>query len=369
MEGLFILFIFVGIPAVLSLYVLIGVFHEWHHKNLRNVLWAATIILGELYTYILLKFGDVSFDAGWNEQLYNAQRHQPIWTGGYVTLIVMSLLGVIGAAVLISKNVNKIPPLVSVMCISFMYMALLVQLVWTIQCLPIVFSLTPYLVVPVDIFLIAITIIKEKIKEWGDAGNHLNDDFGKNIFIKKLNKILINSKKWPFYALILFLPLLGMVLGVLILFGQEPDAIIKAWTNTSDWTFSSKVGPQNLYYDEHYLCTVAAGGHEGIVKPLRMGERHGHKVIVNRQLMIANAFENVLEEKTPHFHRLLRNFYDTYGFPIADMIRMHKVACDITYFVMKPLELFFLVVLYIVDINPENRIVVQYLPKKKSKNN
>ncbi|MEE3497253.1 MAG: DUF6688 family protein, partial [Butyrivibrio sp.] len=132
-------------------------------------------------------------------------------------------------------------------------------------------------------------------------------------------------------------------------------------------TFSQRVAPQNLYYDEHYLCTVAAGGHRKIVKPLRMGERHGHKVIVNRQLMIANAFENVLEEKTPKMHRLIRNFYDKYGFPIADYIRMNKVACDITYIVMKPLEWLFLIVLYLVDVNPENRIVVQYMHRSTDK--
>ena len=32
---------------------------------------------------------------------------------------------------------------------------------------------------------------------------------------------------------------------------------------------------------------------------------------------------------------------------------------------MKPLEWFFLAVLYAVDVKPENRIAVQYLPKEK----
>ncbi|WP_341274143.1 DUF6688 family protein [Clostridium saccharoperbutylacetonicum] len=31
---------------------------------------------------------------------------------------------------------------------------------------------------------------------------------------------------------------------------------------------------------------------------------------------------------------------------------------------MKPLEWIFLIVLYFCDVNPENRIAVQYLPKK-----
>ena len=92
-----------------------------------------------------------------------------------------------------------------------------------------------------------------------------------------------------------------------------------------------------------------------------MGLRHGHKVIVNRQLCIANAFEQVLEERTPRFHRAVRNFYDTYGFPVAKLIRS-RYAADLVYLLMKPLEWFFLAVLYLTDARPENRIALQYLP-------
>lgn len=99
------------------------------------------------------------------------------------------------------------------------------------------------------------------------------------------------------------------------------------------------------------------------MKPIRMGERHGHRVVVNRQLCVANAFEQILEERTPRFHRAVRHFYDTYGFPIAKLIRT-KGAADIVYIIMKPLEWIFLIVLYLCDVNPENRIAVQYLPKR-----
>lgn len=157
-------------------------------------------------------------------------------------------------------------------------------------------------------------------------------------------------------------PLFGILVCILVLFGQQPDSFIKAFTETSDWSLSQRVAPQNLYRDEHYLCTVAAGGHEKVVKPVRMGVRHGHKVIVNRQLMIANAFEQLLEEKTPRLHRHIRHFYDTYGFPIAKLIRSRYVA-DVVYVIMKPLEWLFLIVLYLCDVKPENRIAVQYLPK------
>ena len=156
---------------------------------------------------------------------------------------------------------------------------------------------------------------------------------------------------------------MGIIICILLLFGQNPDALIKAWTETSDWTLSMQQSPPNLSVDEHYLCTVAAGGHKKTVKPLREGQRHGHRVIVNRQLCIANAFEQVLEEKTPRFHKVVRGFYDKYGLPVARLIKK-PLAADIVYFIMKPLEWIFLIVLYLTDKDPEKRIAVQYLPQK-----
>ena len=126
--------------------------------------------------------------------------------------------------------------------------------------------------------------------------------------------------------------------------------------------YSKMTREENLYYDEHYLCTVAAGGHRRVVKPIRMGVRHGHPVIVNRQLCIANAFEQILEERMPKIHRRIRHFYDTYGFPVARLIHSPYIA-DLVYILMKPLEWLFLAVIYAVDTKPENRIAVQYLAK------
>ena len=177
--------------------------------------------------------------------------------------------------------------------------------------------------------------------------------------LSSLSGILNNSKRWPLIALIMMIPLLGIMICILMIFGQAPDAAIKAFTETADFRLSQKIPPQQLYYDEHYLCTVAAGGDRKVVKPLRMGIRHGHPVVVNRQLCVANAFEQVLEERTPRFHKAVRSFYDTHGFPVARLIRTKKAA-DIVYFIMKPLELVFLIVLYLTDVHPEDRIAMQY---------
>ena len=64
----------------------------------------------------------------------------------------------------------------------------------------------------------------------------------------------------------------------------------------------------------------------------------------------------------PHFHKLLRGVYDRYGFPIARVIK-NKWMADLIYILMKPLEWFFVTVIYMTDVHPENRIATQYMGK------
>ena len=78
---------------------------------------------------------------------------------------------------------------------------------------------------------------------------------------------------------------------------------------------------------------------------------------------MANAFEQLIEERMPGFHRAVRNFYDTYGYPISKHINSAWSA-DVVYLLMKPLEWVFVFVLYLFDTKPEDRINRQYLPKE-----
>lgn len=95
------------------------------------------------------------------------------------------------------------------------------------------------------------------------------------------------------------------------------------------------------------------------MKLLRYGYRRGGKIVVNRQLCIANAFEQWLMECFPRFHHWVRFVYDRYGFPLAKHIHTRKQA-NLIYLLMKPLEYIFLFILYTVDEKPENRITLQY---------
>lgn len=321
---------------------------------------ALTLGLGAVYTPVYLCFiRDVCFWADWNVTLANTETHTPIATWHQPTVVVLALVGLLGYLLLTYVPLPKLPPLPIVLSMAGMYLACGEGILFVIQVLdqPAHFWLG---LLPLNLLLITARTIRYKIAQW-NAMNPETKEFSSPL-LRWCNSILCKSRLWPLLAFVLMWPLLGVLICLLVLLGQSPSAAIRAWTETSDWNLSQKVAPQNIYYDEHYLCTVAAGGHRKLVRPQRMGVRHGHRVIVNRQLCVANAFEQILEEKTPGVHRVVRRFYDNYGFPIARLIHSPYVA-DVIYLLMKPLEWLFLAVLYCTDPRPEDRIAVQYTGK------
>lgn len=310
-----------------------------------------TLCLGVPYTLLycsVLRSMDLLAD--WDVQLSNQAVHTPIFTGCIPTVIVLILLGFAGYLILTYIPLCKLPPLAIVASISGMYLACGVEILWCIQVMT-RFDLW-LLLLPLNAVVIAARTVRDKVQEWNFTPRATP-------LLNRLDRLLSHANGWPVFAFLLMWPLLGVLICILALFGQSPNSVIRAFTETSDWNLSQQTAPQNIYYDEHYLCTVAAGGHKKLVKPLRRGVRHGHTVVVNRQLCVANAFEQILEENTPRFHKFVRHIYDTYGFPIAKRIHSPYIA-DAIYLLMKPLEWLFLMVLYAVDVHPEDRIAVQY---------
>lgn len=162
-----------------------------------------------------------------------------------------------------------------------------------------------------------------------------------------------------FVYFVLVWPFAYLQQALLTLFGQRADGVLRAFVESCGFTFSDPAfcpPPEG-----HYLCTVATHGHPKLVKPLRPGWRRGHLITVNRQLLIANAFEQWLEEYAPRLHRPLRRFYDRLGIPVDKWSRQPWLANGL-YLLMKPLEWIFLAWLYLVDVQPENRVITQYLP-------
>lgn len=309
---------------------------------------------------LYMELFDVITDADWTVQLVNNQRHQPIASNCIPTVAAIAVIYLIGMAVLSFTKTSKTPPLVTALAIGALYLGVIYSIIWTFHFVSDEVDLLFFSMLPVNSIFIAARLIVRKTGEYVPDPNR-STKIEQNPVLAFYNNFCMKASFFPVFGLLMVIPILGVMIVALLLFGQSPDAAIRAFTDTSDFRLSTKVSPENLtlYVDEHYLCTVAASGDKKIVKPLRKGLRHGHEVTVNRQLEIANAFEEVIQVHTPVFHRHLRHFYDTYGFPIAKLIKKNWVA-DMVYFIMKPLEYLFVIVLYLVEVHPEDRIALQY---------
>lgn len=320
----------------------------------------ATMILGVLLSLLLAAFADIDFLADWTATLQGVTVHSPVWPSAWPTVIFCFGTGFAGYVSLKLADFKKLPPLKIVVSLSAMYVGMTVSVLWIIQLFDFENLSFFFCLLPLNWIFICIRIIREKAADWRLTEESERRHFT-NPTLEAVNRKVMDSALWPLWAFLLFWPLIGVCIMVLALFGQRPDNLIRAWTETSQWNLSRQISPPNLMYDGHYLCTVAACGHQKLVKPVRMGVRHGHRVVVNRQLCIANAFEQILEERSPRLHQNVRRFYDTCGFPVARLIRS-PWASDVVYVLMKPLEWMFLAVIYLTDPRPEDRIRMQYIP-------
>jgi len=164
--------------------------------------------------------------------------------------------------------------------------------------------------------------------------------------------------------LIILIPILTVLAGILLIFGQKPDSAIRAFTDTYYHGFSQlDYMCNNVDCGGHFLCSVAAGGHKSVVQPIRLGERNGGTIVCNRQLLISNAFEDLIQDKFPKIHYKIRKNYNKVGNIVHQYYSIfnNKLVADFIYILMKPAEWFFLLVLYTFDRRPENRIAKQYL--------
>lgn len=329
---------------------------------------ANVIMLDILFITYLYMFAEMP---EWDTPLFQGENafHTPLASPYAYTILLLLLLSITGYLILYFR-LKKLSPILKVLSLSAVYAGIILNVIWIIQLASNVYIPEPssyverfqpiiifLLLFPINFIIASITLIVETIQE---ESKELSEQQISDTVIF-CNNILGKSLSLPVAALVLLIPFLGICLILTILLGQQSDSAIKAFTETSDWYFSTKVSPPPVPYQGHYLCSVAAGGHPKIVKPLRPGLRWGHPIIVNRQLCVANAFEDLISEKTPRFHQFIRHQYDKHGYPLAEKIQT-PLAADITYILMKPLEWLFLAVLYSFDTKPEDRIARQYLP-------
>lgn len=297
--------------------------------------------------------------------------HEPFSNEHMTSIILFALWGFF-SYFLLKFTRRALPPLLEVILLGGVYVGCGLSLVWMFQLLcgarpeGMYFGVFDFFVclclcvVPFLYLIHAILLMVRLVKEKAEKQESIHY---KKAALQKINLWFLKGANLFWAAVVALLPILGILVMLLCLFGQQPDGIILAFTKTSDWILSKEIAPPPVAYDTHYLCTVSLRGHRKLVKPIRYGIRKGEKIVVNRQLCVANAFEQLIMEKTPRFHKAVRTFYDTYGYPISRHIN-HAWAADVVYLIMKPLEWIFLLVLYLFDEKPEDRICSQYLPKE-----
>ena len=365
---LLILFFAVGIPAVLTVMNILILFKEEKFKSSTvNRVDAMIFVLGIPMT-VLLTFISNFFE--WNVQLYYPsekfvdETYTPISIESLPTFLTLCAVAVVSYAVLRIWS-EKLPPVIASLCYAGMFLGFCLIAVFAVQMsceldfsdLLVTGITILFLTLPFNYLLCSVRLIR---KTAGEYAQKIGETTYKNKLLNLCKRFLSRSVTFVFFSFFMAIPLIIVVIIILLLFGQEPDSVIKMFTETAEWTLSQKIPPPRLDNEGHYLCTVAACGDEKVVKPLRAGKRKNKLIIVNRQLLVANAFEDLISERTPKLHKIIRKVYDKIGLPISKYITT-KRRSNIVYFIMKPLEWFFVAVLYTFDIKPENRIHSQYL--------
>lgn len=341
---------------------------------IAHIVYPITVLAGSILYYIFILV--YSSNCYWDVPLMSNELHEPISSQYLPGFLIPAAAGYLGLAILIYLKDTKRPPLLSAFAIASIVVGDIIQLA---MCIQLAANLTPFstsgaldktvILLPyiyhINIFIISAYALRKQITgqlKIFDAMKEENGEATGGRKVDRLYEIIHNMSQYSFLVFICLFIFIAILEFVFILMGQSYDAGVKAFTDTADWTFSQQIPPPPTYYSGHYLCTVAAGGHKKVVKPLRLGLRRGAIIVVNRQLCIANAFEDYIKEKTPRFHRFIRNCYDKYGYPISQYINT-PLKADIVYFFMKPLEWIFLIFLYMFDTRPEKRIKNQYVLK------
>ena len=323
-------------------------------RRLQKIYAFLTIFVG-LIMYGLLTAAFNTY-GDWYEAVYPDEMHNMICSEYLTSFYIVLGFGIAGLCTLAFMPANRLPPLISALAVGFTVILNVLSLfvgIHIIKGLKQGGGLSVYFYIyHFNILLLSVYHIRNHIKEQLEIMRGRGND---GIIYKTLSK----AAGMSLLCFAMIFVAAAILLIIMILTGQGADGIVKAFTMTADWTFSTQIPPPPLEYSGHYLCTVAAGGHKKIVKPLRFGKRRGAVIIVNRQLCIANAFEELIHDISPKFHKQVRGFYDKHGYPLSRLITT-PLRADIVYILMKPLEWIFLITLYALDADPEKRIARQY---------
>ncbi len=356
MGTLLLLVVMLGMPLVITLSnVAALVLGRRYPRRLQDATDIAVFAAGIPLTMLLtVLFGFVEWNIPIN---YIDAAYTPIAIESMPTFMTLCVLAIVGYGA-VRLYAQKLPPLTAALCYAAMYLGMILAIMVCVQLFEQAteFPVMYLMIFPINYVLCSLRLMRDSVRFLSELAGSVTYT---NPILRWSARLLGHGARFILIAFLLTVPLMGAVILIMLLFGQQPDAMIRAFTQTTQWTLSQQIPPPALTYEGHYLCTVAARGDAKVVKPLRAGKRHGRLIVVNRQLLVANAFEDLIAEKTPRFHRLVRGLYDTCGRPISVYINTPRRS-NAVYFLMKPLEWLFTLILYLFDSKPEDRIAMQY---------
>ena len=319
-----------------------------------------------MVSFVLLVLGFFTHNRQYHEAIDPVDNCYMPFAINHITTLILYFITYNISALLIWVKGQKLPPLALVLALVFLCIGIIINVAILIQVIShntatldnykgydgtFLFIFTPLLSIIIGFILLLKTINEEKDVSKTKSYN--------NKFLNYCNSILANRFDASVWTLLLLIPVFLVITIILVLFGQDVNSITRVFTDTTTWTFSQKAHPPILDHRGHYLCTVAAKGSPKIVKPIFLGKRNNSTIIVNRQLQIANAFEEMVKDISPKAHRFIRKNYDNYGYNLSVTINS-KIGSNITYLLMKPLEWIFLISLYLICEKPEIKITKQY---------
>ena len=304
--GLFIIGI-VGIivPIYVTIKNILNILLRRNFTKKRLIFNIVSIIICLIYSYMGFSYVEkgvygnsvyLDYNVSTPIEIHNSRRgevmyHAPIASWSLPTVLTILALGII-AYLILRINKKKMAPLITVALLSCTLICSIYMLLFIIQVAfaHINFHDLLLLIFPINYILCTIKLQIDIINKY--KNNEETKQYS-NKYLNKISNILCNAENWKIGQLIIAIPVLTIMICILLLFGQRPDEAIRAFLETSDWNLSTFVSqPMPIEYVGHYLCTVSLKGHKKIVKPTRIGIRYGNKIIVNRQLCIANAFED-----------------------------------------------------------------------------
>lgn len=340
---------------------------KWLNKTANVV----EISIGTIYVFSLVVFaiGMVTHSNPYYKAIdpIDGECYSPFAGSHLITLVFYFLVLNISLLLIWAKN-KILPPLILTLSLIFTIIGIIINFVilWQISVHDTssidIYSETRNSERFLFVFAPLMSIIIGIILCYNVMNQEISETFERtysNKYLNSLNVFLATRSRNPIWILILLFPIFIITTIILILFGQDANSIVKVFTDTTTWKLSQQIHPPILDHKGHYLCTVAASGHPKIVKPLRIGIRNGRPIIVNRQLLVANAFEEMIQDFSPKLHYIIRKNYDKYGYNISTKINNANLS-NITYILMKPLEWLFLFCLYSFCNKPEQKIKRQY---------